>query len=119
MNESNAISLADKLGAFTERWSPRTVAQFNGHDIMAVTLEGEFVWHTHDVPDDFFLLLKGALDIELRDRTVRLRPGEIFIVPKGVEHRPVARPETHVLVIEPTGTPNTGDGKTAASRKLV
>ena len=117
MNER--INLADKLTTFSERWSPRTVATYNGHDVMVVKVQGEFVWHKHDDTDDFFLVLNGVLDIELRDRTVTLRPGEMFIVPRGVEHRPVAREETHLLLIEPTGTPNTGDAKTAAARKLA
>jgi len=113
------INLADKLATFAEHWSPRTVAQLNDYDVMVVKVQGEFVWHKHDETDDFFLVLKGELDIELRDRTVTLRPGEMFIVPKGVEHRPVAREEVHILLIEPTGTPNTGDARTAAARKLA
>ena len=114
-----AISLADKLGDFTEYWQPHTVAEFNGHDIMVVKAKGEFVWHKHDETDDFFLILKGELDIQMRDRTVTLGPGEMFVVPKGVEHRPVAREEVHMLLIEPTGTPNTGDAATAAARKMA
>ena len=110
------INLADKLATFTEHWSPRTVALYNGHDVMVVKVEGEFVWHSHADTDDFFLVLGGTLDIELRDRTVVLGPGELFIVPKGVEHRPVARSgEVTLLLIEPTGTPNTDDAKTAAA----
>ena len=115
----NAINLAQKLATFPEHWQPRTVGQFNGHDLMVVKVKGEFVWHKHDDTDDFFLVLKGTLDIELRDRTVTLAPGELFIVPKGIEHRPVAREEVHLLLIEPTGTPNTGDAGTAAARKLA
>lgn len=115
-----SIKLSDKLETFAQHWSPRTVALFNGHDVMVVKVEGEFVWHKHDDSDDFFLVLKGQLDIELRDRTVKLGPGEMFIVPKGVEHRPVARNgEVHILLIEPSGTPNTGDAKTAAPRTLA
>lgn len=111
------INLADQLATFAERWSPRTVATCNGHDVMVVKVEGEFVWHKHDDSDDFFLVLSGELDIELRDRVVTLKPGELFVVPKGVEHRPVARRgEVHLLLIEPTGTPNTGDARTAAKR---
>lgn len=113
------INLSAKLATFSEHWSPRAVAQFNACDVMVVKVLGEFVWHKHDDTDDFFLVLKGRLDIELRDRSVSLCPGEMFIVPKGVEHRPVAREEVHLLVIEPTGTPNTGDAKTAAPRKLA
>lgn len=116
---NDKINLAEKLKTFSEHWSPRTVAQMNDHDVMVVKVKGEFVWHKHDDTDDFFLVLKGRLDIELRDRTVTLGPGELFIVPKGVEHRPVAREEVEILLIEPTGTPNTGDKKTAAPRKLA
>lgn len=114
--QDGAIDLEQKLATFTERWSPRTVAQFNGHDVMVVKVQGEFVWHKHDDTDDLFLVLDGELDIQLRDRTVTLKPGQMFIVPKGVEHCPMARVETHVLLIEPRGTPNTGDKATAAKR---
>jgi mannose-6-phosphate isomerase-like protein (cupin superfamily) len=109
-------NLSEKLGTFTDRFSPRTVATYNNNDIMVAKLEGPFHWHKHDETDDFFLVLKGTLDIELRDRTVTLRAGEVFVVPQGVEHRPVARGEVHILLIEPTGTPNTGDKTTAAPR---
>ena len=115
-----AINLRQKLGTFTERFSPRTVATYNGHDVMVAKLDGEFIWHKHDDTDDFFLVVDGELDIELRDSSVTLRPGELFIVQKGVEHRPVARKgEVHILLIEPTGTPNTGDEVSAAPRKLA
>jgi mannose-6-phosphate isomerase-like protein (cupin superfamily) len=117
MNEK--ISLAERLAGFSDYFSPRTVARLNDYDVMVVKVKGEFVWHKHDETDDFFLVLKGKLDIQLRDRTVTLGPGEMFIVPKGVEHCPVAREEVHLLLIEPTGTPNTGDSKTAAPRKVV
>jgi mannose-6-phosphate isomerase-like protein (cupin superfamily) len=116
---SDAINLADKLAAFSDRFAPRTVAEYNGHDVMVAKLEGPFVWHKHDDTDDFFLVIKGTLDIELRDRTVTLKPGEMFVVPKGVEHRPVAKEEVHILLIEPTGTPNSGDPATAAPRRLA
>ena len=116
---SDRIDLSAKLSTFSEHWSPRTVAQFNDCDVMVVKVKGEFVWHKHDDTDDFFLVLKGVLDIELRDRTVTLGPGQMYIVPRGVEHRPVAREEAHLLLIEPTGTPNTGNAETAAPRKTV
>jgi len=116
---SDAIDLSQKLSTFSDHWSPRTVAQFNACDVMVVKVQGEFVWHKHDDTDDFFLVLKGVLDIELRDRTVTLKQGQMYVVPKGVEHRPVAREEAHLLLIEPTGTPNTGDAATAAPRKVV
>ena len=114
-----AINLTEKLATFGDYFSPRTLTTYNGHDVMVAKLNGEFIWHKHDDTDDFFLVLKGVLDIELRDRTVTLSPGEMFIVPKGVEHRPVAREEVHILLIEPTGTPNTGDASTAAPRKTA
>jgi mannose-6-phosphate isomerase-like protein (cupin superfamily) len=113
------VNLAAKLATFTEHWQPRTVAEINGHDIMVVKAQGEFRWHRHDDTDDFFLVLKGNLTIELRDRNVRLGPGELFVVPRGVEHRPVAEEEVHILLIEPTGTPNTGDMATAAARRVI
>lgn len=113
------INLAAKLTTFSDYWSPRTVAQFNDSDVMIVKVMGEFVSHKHDETDDFFLVLKGILDIQMRDRTVTLGPGEMYVVPKGVEHRPVAKEEVHILLIEPTGTPNTGDMKTAAPRKTA
>ena len=116
---ASKINLAAKLETFSDHWSPRTVAQLNNSDVMVVKVMGEFVWHKHDDTDDFFLVLKGILDIEMRDRTVTLGPGEMLIVPKGVEHRPVAKEEVHLLLIEPTGTPNTGDIRTAAPHKTA
>lgn len=115
----NAISLAEKFSTFTEHWQPRTVGQFNGHDLMVVKVKGEFVWHKHDDTDDFFLVLKGRVTIQMRDRNVTLGPGQLFVVPKGVEHCPVAEEEAHILLIEPTGTPNTGDARTAAPRREI
>jgi mannose-6-phosphate isomerase-like protein (cupin superfamily) len=112
------INLDAKLATFSEHWSPRTVAEFNGHDIMVVKVRGEFVRHSHDDTDDVFLVLKGRLGIRLPDRTVHLGPGELLVVPRGVEHQPFAEEETHVLLIEPTGTPNTGDHTTAAPRRI-
>jgi mannose-6-phosphate isomerase-like protein (cupin superfamily) len=113
------ISLSEKLSAFSEHWSPKIVAQFNGHDVMVVKVKGEFVWHSHAETDDFFLVLKGNLVIQLRDGEVRLNPGDLDVVPKGVEHRPVAEEEVHLLLIEPEGTPNTGDPATAALKRSI
>ena len=110
------INLAAKLAMFSEHFAPKIVASFNGHDVMVVKLKGEFVWHSHPDTDDFFLVLKGRLTIQLRDGEVQLGPGELYIVPKGVEHRPVADEEVHLLLIEPAGTPNTGDAATAAAK---
>ena len=116
---SDRIDLSDKLTTFSDYFSPRTVTRFNDCDVMVVKVKGEFVWHKHDDTDDFFLVLKGVLDIQLRDRTVTLGPGQMYVVPKGIEHRPVAREEVHLLLMEPTGTPNTGDASTAAPRKTA
>lgn len=113
------INLAEKLAAFEGFWQPRTVGQFNGHDLMVAKVKGEFNWHKHDDTDDFFLVLKGRLEVQMRDRSVTLGPGELFVVPQGVEHRPVASEETHILVIERAGTPNTGDPATAAPRREI
>ena len=116
------ISLADKLSGFAEHYSPRTVATFNGNDVMVVKLLGPFTWHSHPDTDDFFLVLQGTLRIELRtpeQKSVVLNPGELLIVPRGIEHRPVAESEVHLLLIEPTGIPNTGDPATAAPRRLA
>ena len=112
-----AINLAQKLAAFSEHYQPSTIGQFNGHDLMVAKLQGSFPWHKHDDTDDFFLVLHGRLTIQLRDRDVKLGPGELFVVPRGVEHRPVAdEGEVHILLIETQGTPNTGDPATAAPR---
>jgi mannose-6-phosphate isomerase-like protein (cupin superfamily) len=117
--ETSHVNLEEKLSLFSDHWQPRTVAQFNGHDIMVAKLNGEFIWHKHEETDDFFLVLKGRLTIEMRDRSVSLGPGELFVVPKGVEHRPIAQEEVHLLLIETTGTPNTGDPATAAKRRTI
>jgi len=113
------INLAEKLATFADYWQPRTVGQFNGHDLMVVKVKGEFVWHKHDETDDFFLVLKGRITIQMRESEVSLGPGEVFVVPKGVEHRPVAEEEAHILLIEPSGTPNTGNRETAAARRVI
>ena len=114
-----AVNLAQKLSTFTEHWQPRTVGEFNGHDLMVVKVKGTFVWHRHENTDDFFLVLKGRVTIQMRDGNVTLGPGEMFVVPRGVEHCPVAEEESHVLLIEPSSTPNTGNAETAAPRRVV
>jgi mannose-6-phosphate isomerase-like protein (cupin superfamily) len=113
------VRLAEKLATFTEHWSPRIVAGFNDHDVMVVKAKGEFVWHSHPDTDDLFLVLKGRLRIDLRDGSVTLGPGDLYVVSKGVEHRPVAEEEVEFLIIEPAGTPNTGDAATAAVKVRV
>ena len=115
----NGVNLAEKLSTFSEHWQPRTIGAFNGHDLMVAKLKGEFVWHRHDDTDDFFLVVKGRLVIEMREGNVTLGPGELFVVPRGVEHRPVAAEEAHILLIERAGTPNTGDPATAAPRRVI
>lgn len=114
-----AINLADKLSTFSNHWNPRVVAQFNGHDVMVVKVKGEFVWHQHDDTDDFFLVLQGRITIRMHEGDVTLGPGEMFIVPKGVQHCPVAEEEAHLMLIEPRGTANTGDAATAAQRREI
>ena len=104
---------------FKEHWSPKIVSTFNGHDVMVVKAQGDFNWHSHSDTDDFFLVLKGNLTIKLRDGDVHLGPGELFVVPRGVEHCPVAKEEVHVFLIEPAGTPNTGDESTAATKEAI
>jgi len=103
------VDLAEALSQFDERWSPRIVGRLNDLNLMLVKVQGEFVWHTHPETDDFFLVLAGRLTIQLRDRDVVLEPGQLVVVPRGVEHCPKADEETHVLLIEPRGTRNTGD----------
>jgi mannose-6-phosphate isomerase-like protein (cupin superfamily) len=114
-----AINIASKLGLVCERWSPKIVASFNGHDVMVVKLKGEFVWHSHADTDDLFYVVKGNLTLRLRDGDVLLGPGDLTVVPKGVEHCPVAAEEVHLLLIEPAGTPNTGDPATAAVKTRI
>jgi mannose-6-phosphate isomerase-like protein (cupin superfamily) len=115
-----SIDLASKLSTFDEAWQPRTVSLFNGHDVMVAKLRGEYHWHVHPESDDFFLVLQGRLEIDLEDgTTVALAPGQLYVVPKGVRHRPRANGEAHILLIEPTGTPNSGDALTAAPRRVI
>ena len=116
---TDKVNLADKLATFQEHWAPRIVGQYNGNDIMVVKVLGEFVWHSLPETDDLFLCLSGTVDIEMRDKTVTLGPGELCVVPAGVEHRPVARGEAHLMLIEPQGTPNTGDPETAVFKPEV
>ncbi len=115
------INLAQKLAQFDEHWSPRIVGYLNDYKVMVVKVRDEFVWHSHADTDDFFLVLNGKVTIELRDRDVELSEGELFVVPRGVEHRPRADEEAHLLLIEPRGTPNTGDagGSLTATEREV
>jgi mannose-6-phosphate isomerase-like protein (cupin superfamily) len=103
------VNLAEKLASFNEYFSPKIVGELNDYKLQLVKAKGEFVWHSHPETDDFFLVVAGRLTIQLRDRDVELGAGELFVVPRGVEHCPRADEEAHVLLIEPVGTPNTGD----------
>jgi mannose-6-phosphate isomerase-like protein (cupin superfamily) len=114
-----SINLAHKLATFSDHFAPRTVATFNGLDIMVVKIKGAFQWHSHSDSDDFFLVLLGHMRVETEHGQAEIGPGEIFIVPRGVRHRPVADDECHVLLIEPTGMPNTDDAATAAPRRVI
>jgi mannose-6-phosphate isomerase-like protein (cupin superfamily) len=105
----SAVNLADKLKLFSDLWAPKVVAEMNDYQLKLVKLAGDFVWHTHDDTDEMFLCLQGEMSIELRDRMVTLRAGELFVVPRGIEHKPRAKGECHVLLIEPKGVVNTGD----------
>ncbi len=113
------INLSDKLAQFDEHWSPRVIADFNGNDVMVVKFQGEFPFHYHPDTDDFFMVLEGQIQLDVEDKTLTLNPGELFVVPKGVNHRPRAEKEAKVLLIEPSGTPNTGDPKTASPKPRI
>jgi len=116
LEDLEKINLDEKLALFDEAWSPKIVAELNGQQVKLAKLRGEFVWHRHDAEDELFLLLKGRLRMELRDRVVELRPGEMLVVPRGVEHRPVADEEAHVLLFEPASTLNTGNVRSDRTR---
>jgi len=103
------INLQEKLGKFSEHWQPKIIAQMNDYHFKVAKLEGEFIWHDHPETDEVFLILHGQLEIRFRDGSVVLDEGEMFVVPKGVEHKPFAAEECHILLIEPAGTVNTGD----------
>ena len=103
------INVKQKLSRFDEQWAPRVIAELNDYQFKVAKGEGEFVWHSHDDTDEAFIVIKGQLEIEFRDGAVRLEEGEMYVIPKGVEHRPVARRLCEVLLIEPKGVVNTGD----------
>ncbi len=105
------INIREKLGRFADHWSPRIVGGLNGQHVKLVKLLGEFVWHKHDHEDELFLVVHGRFRMDFRDRHIWLEEGEFLVVPRGVEHRPVAEEEAHVLLFEPAGTLNTGDAR--------
>ena len=110
------VSLAEKFALFADHWSPKVVGELNGQHVKLVKFRGEFVWHSHEHEDELFLVVRGSFRMEFRDRTVALAAGELLIVPRGVEHRPVADDEVEVLLLEPVGTLNTG---TAGGERTV
>ena len=107
--EHAVINFEEKLAKITEQWSPKIVAQLNDYHLKLVKLQGDFVWHSHPDTDEAFLVLKGELTIDFRDGSAKLGRGELLVVPQGVEHKPRAEGECHVMLIEPAGTLNTGD----------
>jgi mannose-6-phosphate isomerase-like protein (cupin superfamily) len=108
------VNLAETLATFDEPFSPRIVGRYNGNKLQVAKTRGEFVWHAHPDTDDFFLVVKGQLTIRLRDREIELGPGDLYVVPAGVEHCPVSEEGAEILLIESDGTPNTGDSGDAA-----
>jgi len=112
----HAINLAAKLGLFTDHWHPRIIAELNGQQVKLAKLQGEFVWHHHEQEDELFLVLHGTLRMQFRDREVAIQPGEMIVVPRGVEHRPIADEEVHVMLFEPASTLHTGNVRTERTR---
>jgi mannose-6-phosphate isomerase-like protein (cupin superfamily) len=111
------INLDQKLSLFSDHWNPRIVGELNGQHVKLVKLKGEFVWHHHDNEDELFYVVKGKLRMEFRDKIVEIEPGEMIVVPKGVEHKPVALEEVHVMLFEPATTLNTGNIENERTRK--
>ena len=110
------ITLAEKFAAFSDHWHPRVVAELNGQQVKLTKFQGEFVWHHHEHEDELFLVHRGSFRMEFRDRVVELRAGDMIVVPRGVEHRPVADEEVEILLFEPAGTLNTGNVRDARTR---
>ena len=108
---SDKINLKEKLSKFSEYWSPRIIAEMNDYQFKLVKIKGDFVWHNHDDTDEVFIVLEGEMKIEFKDSTVELKEGEMFVVPKGVEHKPYAEEECRVMLVEPRGVVNTGDAE--------
>ena len=111
------VNISEKLKNFNDHWNPRIIGELNGQHVKAVKLKGEFVWHHHDNEDELFLVIKGQLKMEFREKTVLINEGEFLIVPRKVEHRPVADEEVHILLFEPAGTLNTGNVENERTRK--
>ena len=103
------INLKEKLSKFTDHWSPRIIAEMNDYQFKVVKIKGDFVWHNHDDTDEVFIVLEGEMKIEFKNETVELKKGEMFVVPKGVEHKPYSEKECKIMLVEPKGVVNTGD----------
>tara|TARA_R110000744_G_scaffold78514_7_gene154660 strand:- start:2156 stop:2521 length:366 start_codon:yes stop_codon:yes gene_type:complete len=110
---SKVINFKDKFSQFSEHWSPRVIAEMNDYQFKLVKVAGEFVWHDHPETDEVFIVIEGVLNIEFRDGLVTLEPGEMFVIPKGVEHKPVANAECKIMIVEPKGVVNTGDANSS------
>ena len=108
--QSSVINFTNKFAQFSDLWSPRIIAQMNDYHFKLAKIQGEFVWHRHPETDEVFIVIAGSLHIHLRDGFVKLNEGEMYVVPKGIEHKPTAEQECHILLIEPAGTLNTDDG---------
>lgn len=115
-NTMKKVNITEKLALFSDHWNPRIVGELNGQHVKLVKFKGAFVWHQHDAEDELFYVLKGQFDMEFRDRTVTIRENEFIIVPRGVEHRPVAEEEVAVMLFEPASTVNTGDAESAMTK---
>ena len=107
------INFKDKLSKFDKHWSPRVIAEMNNYQFKLVKVQGEFVWHDHPDTDEVFMVIAGTLDIEFRDGKVTLESGEMFVIPKGVEHKPVAETECQIMLVEPKGVVNTGGAESS------
>jgi mannose-6-phosphate isomerase-like protein (cupin superfamily) len=113
------LNLEQKLSMFSDHWSPKIVGELNGQQVKLVKLKGEFVWHKHDNEDEMFFVVKGQLKMEFRDRTIDLNENEFLIVPKGIEHRPVADEEVSIMLFEPASTLNTGDAESEFTKHVL
>ncbi len=115
----NKVNISEKLSQFNDYYHPRIIGELNGQHVKAVKLKGEFVWHHHDHEDELFLVVKGKLKMEFRDKTVEVNPGEFIIVPRGVEHKPAADDEVHIVLFEPASTLNTGNVENEKTHKQL
>jgi mannose-6-phosphate isomerase-like protein (cupin superfamily) len=119
MHDVDKVNLGQKLGTFSDHWNPRIVAELNGQQVKLVKFKGEFVWHSHETEDELFMVIRGRFKMELRDRTIEVREGELIVIPHGVEHRPVADEEVDVLLFEPASTINTGEVRNDRTRMTL